>query len=171
LDRQHADDPVRDTLCHEPAAGEPGVPPAAAASSLARLLCGALQCLLVDRSHRETTVNGPKTVRAILERRENPPVSSGFSRGCGARIRTYTTRSRAERPTIRRPRNVSLRRRKCSPAQTPVALNEEEPWRRSRQPGSCSVSARRIERQVPSVPPSWRPPKRYAYLLHSVVSA
>src|SRR5207253_2138589 len=27
--------------------------------------------------------------------------------GCGARIRTLTTRSRAERPTIRRPRNGS----------------------------------------------------------------
>jgi hypothetical protein len=34
------------------------------------------------------------------------PACAGF-RGCGARIRTLTTRSRAGRPTVRRPRNGS----------------------------------------------------------------
>ena len=49
---------------------------------------------------------------------------------------------------------------KCSPVQAVVALNAEAPWRRRRQPGSCSVEARRIVRQLPSACASSSPPKR-----------
>src|SRR5207245_10178141 len=49
-----------------------------------------------------------KALRALspCPLRQQKAPSSGASRSCGARIRTLTTRSRAGRPTVRRPRRA-----------------------------------------------------------------